>query len=42
MVLFTKQIVSKHSAVHSDNLKIIQQSLFLEENCVIIHLMADQ
>jgi len=35
IVLFTIQIVSKQ--LHSDNMKIIQQSLFLEENCVIIH-----
>jgi len=36
IVLFTIQIVSKQ--LHSDNMKIILQSLFLEENCVIVHL----
>jgi len=30
------QIVLKH--LHSDDMKIIQQSLFLEENCVNVHL----
>jgi len=34
--LFTTQIVSKQ--LQSNNMKIVQQSLFLEENCVIVHL----
>jgi len=36
IAIFTIQIVSKQ--LHSDNMKIIQQSLFLEENCVNVHL----
>ena len=36
IALFTIQIVSKQ--LHSDNMKITQQRLSLEENCVIIHL----
>ena len=34
LVLSTTQIVSKQ--LHTDNIKI-QQSLFLEENCIIVH-----
>jgi len=34
--LFTIQTVSK--LLYSDNMKIIQQSLFLEENCSSVHL----
>jgi len=38
IALFTIQVASKQ--LHSDNIIIIiiQQSLFLEENCVIVHL----
>jgi len=36
IALFTIHIVSKQ--LHSNNMKIIQQSLFLEENYVNVHL----
>jgi len=37
IALFTTQIVSKH--LYSDNMEIKHKtSLFLEENCIIVHL----